>query len=83
MPLSRFTNTFAGNPLDRAADRRSSPEWLAEQRDHPDAMALALWKGEVLVEPAPEPDTESATEPEREPVSDDTRSSWLDRLLGR
>ena len=52
MPLSRFTNTFAGNPLDRAADRRLTPEWIAEQRAHPDALSLALWKGEVLVEPA-------------------------------
>lgn len=51
MPLSRFTNTFAGNPLDRAADRRADPDWIAEQRAHPDAMAIALWKGEVLVEP--------------------------------
>lgn len=52
MSLSRFTNTFAGNPLDRAADRRADPDWIAEQRAHPDALAIALWKGEVLVEPA-------------------------------
>lgn len=51
MSLARFTNTFAGNPLDRAADRRSSPEWITEQRAHPEASALVLWKGEVLVEP--------------------------------
>lgn len=50
MSLSRFTNTFAGNPLDRAADRRFLPEWIAEQRAHPEAMAMVLWKGEVLVE---------------------------------
>jgi len=54
MPLSRFANTFSGNPLDRAGDRRSSPEWIAEQRAHPDAMALAMWRGEVLVEPGPQ-----------------------------
>jgi len=53
MALSRFANTFSGNPLDRAADRRSSPEWIAEQRASPDASAIALWRGEVLVEPAP------------------------------
>lgn len=52
MALSRFSNTFTGNPLDRAADRRLDPAWVAEQRAHPDALALALWKGEVLVEPA-------------------------------
>lgn len=50
MALSRFTNTFAGNPLDRASDRRSDPDWIAAQRAHADAMAVALWKGEVLVE---------------------------------
>jgi NAD+ diphosphatase len=52
MALSRFTNTFAGNPLDRAADRRADPDWIAEQRAHPEAMAIGLWKGEVLVEPS-------------------------------
>jgi 3-oxoacyl-[acyl-carrier-protein] synthase-3 len=31
MPLSFFQNTFAGNPLDRASDRRAKPEWIAEQ----------------------------------------------------
>lgn len=54
MALSRFTNTFAGNPLDRAADRRGDPDWIAGQRGHPDAMAVAFWKGEVLVEAAGE-----------------------------
>jgi len=54
MPLSRFANTFSGNPLDRAADRRVSPEWIAAQRASGEAMAVALWRGEVLVEPAPE-----------------------------
>lgn len=52
MALSRFSNTFAGNPLDRAADRRCDPDWIAEQRAHPEALALVLWRGEVLVEPA-------------------------------
>lgn len=50
MALSRFTNTFAGNPLDRASDRRGDPDWIAAQRAHADAMTVALWKGEVLVE---------------------------------
>ena len=31
MALDAFQNTFAGNPLDRASDRRSKPEWIAEQ----------------------------------------------------
>src|SRR5688500_13404555 len=50
MALSRFANTFAGNPLDRASDRRASPDWIAEQRAHPDATALVFWRGEVMVE---------------------------------
>ncbi|MBP8246418.1 MAG: NAD(+) diphosphatase [Phenylobacterium sp.] len=50
MALSRFTNTFAGNPLDRASDRRSDADWIAAQRAHADAMTVALWKGEALVE---------------------------------
>ncbi len=51
MPLSRFVNVFAGNPLDRAAERRSSEDWLDEQRASSEAMAIVLWQGEVLVEP--------------------------------
>jgi NAD+ diphosphatase len=51
MALSRFVNTFAGNPLDRAAEHRMDVDWIAEQRTHPDAMAIAMWKGEALVEP--------------------------------
>lgn len=54
MPLARFVNTFAGNPLDRAADRRADPDWIADQRAHPDALAIAMWRGEALVEPAPD-----------------------------
>ena len=25
-------NTFAGNPLDRAGDRRNDPDWLGQNR---------------------------------------------------
>ena len=49
MPLTP-SNTFAGNPLDRAGDRRSDPAWLAEQADNPDALALVLWEGRPLIE---------------------------------
>ncbi|WP_298125133.1 NAD(+) diphosphatase [Brevundimonas sp.] len=31
---------FAGNPLDRAGDRRNDPAWIAAQAAHPDALAL-------------------------------------------
>ncbi|MDQ8028089.1 MAG: NAD(+) diphosphatase [Brevundimonas sp.] len=49
MPLS-IQNTFAGNPLDRAGDRRNDPAWLAEQAGNPEALAMALWQGKPLVE---------------------------------
>lgn len=43
-------NTFAGNPLDRAGDFRNTPEWLIEQGESPDAMAMVLWDGQPLLE---------------------------------
>ena len=52
MPFS--ANTFAGNPLDRAGDRRGDPAWLAEQAADPRALALAIHDGRVLVEAHPE-----------------------------
>ena len=56
MPLTAFTNTFAGNPLDRASDRRERsrldrrPGWPI-----PRSLAVALWNGKPLVEDAPGP----------------------------
>ena len=52
MPLSAHLNTFAGNPLDRAAERRREPEWLAAQIEAGDASVLALWNGAPLAEEA-------------------------------
>jgi NAD+ diphosphatase len=49
MPLSAFQNTFAGNPLDRAGDRRADAAWLAAQLAAPGARAVALWNGRPLV----------------------------------
>jgi len=54
MPLSVRTHTFAGNPLDRAGDRRGDAAWLTARLDDPDALAVALWNGRVLVEDAPD-----------------------------
>lgn len=54
MPLPAL-NTFAGNPLDRAGDRRNDPEWLAEQEADPEALALVLWEGRPLLEAGGEP----------------------------
>jgi NAD+ diphosphatase len=50
MPLTAFMNTFAGNPLDRASERRKDETWLAEQLASPDSLGLALWNGKPLVE---------------------------------
>jgi NAD+ diphosphatase len=33
-------NAFTGAPLDRAADERKDPAWVAAQREHPSARAL-------------------------------------------
>ena len=53
MPLSTIVNTFAGNPLNRASERRPDADWLKARRDDPDSLALALWNGKPLVEDAP------------------------------
>ena len=54
MPLNAFFNTFAGNPLDRASDRRSNEAWVAEQMAAPDSLGIAIWNGRPLVENAKE-----------------------------
>jgi NAD+ diphosphatase len=50
MALSFFQNTFAGNPLDRASDRRTDTEWLAGQLASSDSLGLALWNGKPFIE---------------------------------
>jgi NAD+ diphosphatase len=50
MPLDAFLNTFAGNPLDRASDRRANAEWLKAKQAEPDSLALVLWNGKPMVE---------------------------------
>jgi NAD+ diphosphatase len=52
MPLEAYLNTYAGNPLDRAGDRRADAAWIAAQAAAPGALALALWNGRPLVETA-------------------------------
>ena len=54
MPLPAL-NTFAGNPLDRAGDRRNDPDWLAERAADLEALALVLWEGRPLLEAEGEP----------------------------
>jgi len=54
MSLDAFQNTFAGNPLDRASDRRADPDWLAGQLASSDSLGVAIWNGRPLVEDAKE-----------------------------
>jgi NAD+ diphosphatase len=50
MPLSAITNTFAGNPLNRASERRPDTEWLERQLRSADSLGIAIWNGRPLVE---------------------------------
>jgi NAD+ diphosphatase len=50
MALSFFKNTFAGNPLDRASERRPDAAWLAEQLASSESLGVALWNGKPFVE---------------------------------
>src|SRR3989344_9169822 len=52
MALSFFQNTFAGNPLNRASDRRGDAAWLAAQLSSSDARGLVLGNGKPLAEKA-------------------------------
>ena len=56
MPLDAFMNTFAGNPLDRASERRCDRDWVQERLNDPDSLAIALWNGRPLVEDDTGPD---------------------------
>lgn len=40
---------FAGNPLDRADDRRREADWIAVRLSDPDSRFLPLWRLSVLV----------------------------------
>jgi NAD+ diphosphatase len=50
MALDAFINTFAGNPLDRASERRPDAEWIARQLASADALAFPMWNGRPFVE---------------------------------
>jgi NAD+ diphosphatase len=50
MALSFFTNVFAGNPLDRASERRGDLSWLKAKLEDPDSLAIAIWNGKPFVE---------------------------------
>jgi NAD+ diphosphatase len=54
MALDTFFNTFAGNPLDRASDRRLDEDWLARQLASDAAQAVAIWNGKPLLQAGPD-----------------------------
>jgi NAD+ diphosphatase len=60
MPLTAFSNVFAGNPLNRASDRRKDEAWIAEQLAAPNALGFAMWNGKPLVEKAQDGGTQIA-----------------------
>jgi NAD+ diphosphatase len=47
-------NTYAGNPLDRAADKRADGDWLEARAADPDSLYVAFWNKKPLVEKAGE-----------------------------
>jgi len=51
--LAPVVNTFAGNPLDRAAERRGDNTWLEEAHGSPQALVVVLSKGRPLLEADP------------------------------
>ena len=42
-----MTMSFSGNPLDRASEHRSDPEWLRARR--PEALILPFWNLKVFI----------------------------------
>jgi NAD+ diphosphatase len=50
MSLTFYSHIFAGNPLDRASERRPDTAWLVEKLDDPTSLAVALWNGQPLLE---------------------------------
>src|SRR5579875_3360905 len=49
MPLHAHLNTFAANPLDRAAERRRDGQWLEARLGAAETRLLAFWNGAPLV----------------------------------
>ncbi len=52
MSLSAIANVFAGNPLNRASDRRGDAAYLARLLEDPQTLALPLWNGQPLIDAA-------------------------------
>mgnify|MGYP006208247883 CR=1 FL=1 len=65
MPLQSFQNTFAGNPLDRASDRRPDADWVASQLASSESLGIAMWNGRPLAEKTKEGAVQIAYLPSR------------------
>jgi NAD+ diphosphatase len=50
MSVSAHTNIFAGNPLDRASDRRPDKDWIADRLAADTTLVLPVWNGAPFVE---------------------------------
>ena len=79
MPLTSFMNTFSGNPLNRASDRRKDAAWIAEQLASPDSLGLALWNGKPFVEKATDGGTQIAYLPAK--MVEELAGGGRERLL--
>ncbi|MDR3507859.1 MAG: NUDIX-like domain-containing protein, partial [Caulobacteraceae bacterium] len=62
MPQSAILNTFAGNPLDRASERRGDSDWLRQRFEDPESLVIAIWNGKPLLEDALKDDPTDASD---------------------
>ncbi len=53
MSLSAVANVFAGNPLNRASDRRTDAAYMESLLADPQTLTLPLWNGQPFVEKGP------------------------------
>ncbi len=60
MLSDRNHNTFANNPLDRLAQRRTDAAWLAERLSNTSSLIVPLWQLKPLIVVAKEKDAPSA-----------------------
>lgn len=47
MPAPEFC-LFAAEPLDRASDERTNPDWVAARLSDPDSILVPMWRGDPL-----------------------------------
>ncbi len=49
MPITAEPLAFAGNPLDRASDQRTDPQWIDAQLRDASSIILPLYRGDPLI----------------------------------